>query len=182
MNPRTPPSPGGLKLLFRAVLKQCGLCVQILWFRVDRRRIRVKKSIQMQEHRDSYGRRLSQTQFLSWNRNYQKLGFSNNQWRIQGGPARLPHHIFLPNLGPNFFFWRPASSPLLYLRVRRTGSLPYLKVWIYRALHDLRLLLLIFSFSVYFCLVSCSSRCVPACVCCLYWWDSKKLPSPTKQL
>ena len=31
-------------------------------------------------------------------------------------------------------------------------------------------------------LSSCSSRCVPACVCCLYWWDCKKLPSPTKQL
>lgn len=28
-----------------------------------------------------------------------------------------------------YFFWRPAPSPLLYLRVRRTGPLPYLKVW-----------------------------------------------------
>lgn len=81
----------------------------------------LKKSIQTQKYRDSYGRRLSQTQFLSWNRNYPKLGFSNNQWRIQGGPARPdppPHdHNFWPNWGPKsrifFLGGRPPPPSLI---------------------------------------------------------------------
>lgn len=102
-------------------------------------------------------------------------------------PPSHHDHNFWPNWGPKsriFFFGRPAPSPLLYLRVRRTGPLPYLKVWCgftehfttyaycYSFLHFLFITVL----------SSCSSRCVPACVCCLYWWDCKKLPSPTKQL
>lgn len=103
-------------------------------------------------------------------------------------PPPPPHdHNFWPNWGPKsriFLGGRPAPSPLLDLRVRRTGPLPYLKVWCgftehfttyaycYSFLHFLFITVL----------SSCSSRCVPACVCCLYWWDCKKLPSPTKQL
>ena len=117
----------------------------------------LKKSIQTQKYRDSYGRRLSQTQFLSWNRNYPKLGFSNNQWRIQWGRPR-PHLIFKPNWGPKGrkkFLGEAGPLPPPLSQGQEDGASPLSEglVWIYRALHDLRLLLLIFSFSVYCCLV-----------------------------
>ena len=68
-------------------------------------------------------------------------------------------------------FWeRPAPSPLLYLRVRRTGPLPYLKVWCGFTEHftTYAYCYSFFHFLFIAVLSSCSSRCVPACVCCLY--------------
>ena len=151
----------------------------------------LKKSIQTQKCRDSYGRRLSQTQFLSWNRNYPKLGFSNNQWRIQGGPGRgggpPPPLIFDQTEAPRaeFFFFLeagPLPPPLSQGQEDRASPLSEglcgftehftTYAYCYSFLHFLFITVL----------SSCSSRCVPACVCCLYWWDCKKLPSPTKQL
>ena len=78
--------------------------------------------------------------------------------------------IFDQTEAPRAEFFFLEAGPLLYLRVRRTGPLPYLKVWCgftehfttyaycYSFLHFLFITVL----------SSCSSRCVPACVCCLY--------------
>lgn len=135
----------------------------------------LKKSIQTQKYRDSYGRRLSQTQFLSWNRNYPKLGFSNNQWRIQGGPARSPPPppttiIFDQTEAPRaeFFFLEagPLPAPLSQGQEDRASPLSEGLVWIYRALYDLRLMLLISSFPVYYCLVKLFITLCP-CLCLL---------------
>ena len=88
-------------------------------------------------------------------------------------PRPPPPPYFLTKLrpqGPKFFFWRPAPSPLLYLRVRKTGPLPYLKVWCGFTAHctTYAYCYSFFHFLFITVLSSCSSRCVPACVCCFY--------------
>ena len=86
-------------------------------------------------------------------------------------PRPPPPPYFLTKLrpqGPKFFFLEvgPLPPPLSQGHEDRASPLSEGLVWIYRALHDLRLLLLIFSFSVYYCLVKLFITLCP-CLCLL---------------
>ena len=67
-----------------------------------------------------------------------------------------------------FFFWEagPLPTPLSQGQEDRASPLSEGLVWIYRALYDLRLLLLISSFPVYYCLVKLFITLCP-CLCLL---------------
>ena len=90
----------------------------------------------------------------------------------RGGPAPPPPPtiFFDQTEAPRaeIFFWEagPLPPPLSQGQEDRASPLSEGLVWIYRALHDLRLLLLIFSFSVYYCLVKLFITLCP-CLCLL---------------